>query len=82
MSRPLPFLALFVFVGIAAAEPPRFRFALGETLAYHLVQTTNVVETVVDQKTSKPVETTVSTKARSRAPLEGGRRGCQGRGDG
>jgi len=62
MSRSLGLLAVLVCAGVVAAEPPRFRFVKGETLAYHLVQTTNVVETVVDEKTSKAVETTVTTK--------------------
>jgi hypothetical protein len=62
MSRPFSLVALVVFTTAAAAEPPRFRFVKGETLGYHLVQTTNVVETVLDEKTNKPVETTVTTK--------------------
>jgi hypothetical protein len=62
MSRLLALVPLVVFAAVAAAEPPRFRFVKGETLAYHLVQTTNVVETVPDDKTNKPVETTVATK--------------------
>jgi hypothetical protein len=63
MSRPLSLVTLVLFAGLASAEPPRFRFAKGETLAYRLVQTTNVTETVPDEKTNKPVETTVATKA-------------------
>ena len=63
MFRPLPVLALVLFAGVSVAEPPRFRFVRGETLAYHLVQMTNVSETVIDEKTSKPVVTTVTTKA-------------------
>jgi hypothetical protein len=56
-------VTLFALTGIASAEPPRFRFLKGETLAYRLVQTTNVTETVVDEKANKPVETKVVTKA-------------------
>lgn len=47
----------------ARADAPRFQFQKGETLTYHLVQTTRVVETVPDEKTNKPVETEVTTKA-------------------
>ena len=63
MSRPLSLVTLLLIAGLAFAEPPRFRFIKGETLAYHLVQTTNVTESVPDEKTNKPVETTVATKA-------------------
>jgi hypothetical protein len=63
MSRPLNLVTLLLVAGVVSAEPPRFRFAKGETLAYRLVQTTNVTETVVDEKTNQPVETTVATKA-------------------
>ena len=63
MSRPLSLLVLVLVAGVTAAEPPRFRFTKGETLAYRLIQTTNVTETVPDEKTNKPVETTVATKA-------------------
>jgi hypothetical protein len=62
MSRPLSLVVLIVFGTVAAAEPPRFHFAKGETLSYHLVQTTNITETVPDEKTNKPVETAVATK--------------------
>jgi len=47
----------------ARADAPRFRFHKGETLAYHLVQTTRITETVPDEKTTKPVETEALTKA-------------------
>lgn len=63
MSRPLSLVALVLVASVASAEPPRFRFAKGETLSYRLVQTTNVTETVPDEKTARPVETTVATKA-------------------
>jgi hypothetical protein len=63
MSRSLSLVVVVVVGASASAEPPRFRFAKGETLAYHLVQTTNVTEMVTDEKTNKPVETTVATKA-------------------
>lgn len=63
MCRLLVLVALVLFAAPAAAEPPRFRFAKGETIAYRLVQTTDVSETVPDEKTGKPAETTVATKA-------------------
>ena len=63
MSRSLNLVALVLVAGVASAEPPRLRFAKGETLTYRLVQTTNVTESVPDEKTNKPVETTVATKA-------------------
>jgi hypothetical protein len=62
MRRPLSLVVVLLVAVPATAEPPRFRFAKGETLAYHLVQTTNVTESVPDEKTNKPVETTVATK--------------------
>jgi hypothetical protein len=46
----------------ARAEVPRFRFQKGETLAYHLAQTTRITETIPDDKTGTPVETEVLTK--------------------
>lgn len=55
-----------VFLAIAfpvRAEPARFKFAKGETLAYTILQTTRVTETLVDEKSSKPTETTLQTKA-------------------
>lgn len=63
MSRPFALVVLMLFTALASAEPPRFRFTRGETLAYRLVQTTNATELVLDEKTSKPVETTIATKA-------------------
>ncbi|HVK10224.1 MAG TPA: hypothetical protein VM597_15765 [Gemmataceae bacterium] len=60
MSRALVLVALVA--AAARADAPRFRFATGETLSYHLVQTTQVVETAPDEKTNKPVETKSTTK--------------------
>jgi len=51
-----------VLAGALHAEAPRFQFQKGETLTYHLVQNTKVVETVADEKTSKPVESESTTK--------------------
>jgi hypothetical protein len=62
MSRSFGLCAIVVLASTACAEPPRFRFAKGETLAYHLVQSTNVADKVLDEKTGKPVETAVATK--------------------
>ena len=56
------FAASLAMAGSLYAESPRFRFHKGETLAYHLVQTTKVIETVPDEKTNKPVETESTTK--------------------
>ena len=52
---------LFAIVSGVHAEAPRFQFRQGETLAYHLVQTTRIVETVADEKTGKPGETESTT---------------------
>jgi hypothetical protein len=62
--RCLIFLAVVAVtvVAEARAEAPRFRFHKGETLAYHLVQTTRITESVPDEKTNKPVETEALTK--------------------
>ena len=63
MSRSLSLVAVVLLGATATADTPRFRFAKGESLDYRLVQTTNVTEVVPDEKTNKPVETKVSTKA-------------------
>lgn len=62
MARPLCFVVLALSTSSAFAEPVWFRFAQGETLAYRLVQTTNVTETVIDEKSKKPVERAVATR--------------------
>ena len=49
MSRPLSLVALFLLGAVAAAAPPPFRFTKGETLSYHLVQTTNIAESMPDE---------------------------------
>jgi hypothetical protein len=54
-------ICLAIVAGVHA-EAPRFQFRQGETLTYHLVQTTKVVETVADEKTNKPVESESTTK--------------------
>lgn len=46
----------------ASADGPRFQFRKGETLTYHLVQTTKVVEVVLEEKTAKPQEVEANTK--------------------
>lgn len=63
MRRPIFAAVLSVLsVAVARGDAPRFRFHKGETLAYHLVQTTRITETVPDEKTDKPAETEVLTK--------------------
>lgn len=62
MFRALVSVTLVAGVGSARADAPRFQFVKGETLTYHLVQTTRVVETVTDDKTNKSVETEATTK--------------------
>lgn len=39
----------------ARAEPAAFKFTKGEVLTYNVVQTTKATETIIDEKTSKPV---------------------------
>src|SRR5262245_14037012 len=62
MFRPLSFIAVALSAAVASADAPRFKFQKGDTLAYHLVQTTNVTESVPDEKTNKPIESAVATK--------------------
>lgn len=61
MLRLLPIVPLLV-LGTVRAEVPRFQFTKGETLSYRLTQTTKITDTVVDDKTGKPVATVSSTK--------------------
>jgi hypothetical protein len=61
MCRHAIVVALFAAT-FAWADAPRFQFRKGETLSYHLVQTTRIIESVLDEKTSKPVESASSTK--------------------
>jgi hypothetical protein len=44
------------------AETPRFKFRKGETLTYHLVQTTKVTESVPDEKGSKTADIEATTR--------------------
>jgi hypothetical protein len=63
MRRSVLVVALALAAATAAqAEAPRFRFHKGETLAYHLVHTTRITETIPDEKTNKPVEVEALTK--------------------
>jgi len=57
-----PVFVAVLFAAALHAEAPRFRFQKGETLSYHLVQTTKVIETIPDDKTNKPVESESTTK--------------------
>src|SRR4051812_19974087 len=45
------FVALVLAASVATANDPRFRFTKGETLTYRMVRTTEVTETVLDEKT-------------------------------
>src|SRR3954451_4054781 len=58
----LVFGLLLVAVATTHAQS-RFQFRKGEVLTYHLVQTTTINETVLDEKTNKPIDTEVTTKA-------------------
>ena len=49
-------LLLSAATAAQAADPPRFKFEKGQTLTYTIVQATKAVETIIDEKTSKPVE--------------------------
>jgi len=56
-------VASFVLVAHARAEQPaRFKFSKGQELTYNVVQTTKASETLIDEKTNKPVETENLTK--------------------
>src|SRR5262245_66678700 len=57
----VPIAICLAMVDSSRADAPRFQFRQGETLTYHLVQTTRVVETVADEKTNKPVESESAT---------------------
>ena len=61
MSR-FAFLVLLALCVTANAEAPRFKFEKGETLTYHIVQTTAINETVLEEKTDKPIESATTTK--------------------
>jgi hypothetical protein len=58
----LAVIGIATLTSVVRGEAPRFRFHKGETLTYHLVQTTKVIETVPDDKTNKPVESESTTK--------------------
>ncbi|WP_020468971.1 hypothetical protein [Zavarzinella formosa] len=62
MKRILLSLAtLFFSLTGASADSPRFKFKTGETLQYHIDQKTEITETVIDEKTSKPETKKVAT---------------------
>jgi len=46
----------------ALGEPARFKFEKGQVLTYNVVQATKVNETIIDEKTNKPVEQEHITK--------------------
>src|SRR5262245_36822849 len=64
MSRlfALAAFGLVAFAMPARADGPRFQFHKGETLTYHVVQTTRVTETVTDEKSDKSVVAECTTK--------------------
>jgi hypothetical protein len=59
---------LAIFIGLsssmsaAAADAARFKFEKGQVLTYHVVQATTATETVIDEKTTKPIEQQHVTK--------------------
>ena len=57
----LAVLAVLSCTAFVRADAPRFKFQKEEILAYHLVQTTKIRETVFDEKTNKPVDSETST---------------------
>jgi hypothetical protein len=58
----ITFASLVAFAGVTSAEAPRFRFQRGETLSYHIVQTTRIIDTALDEKTEKPLVVEATTK--------------------
>jgi len=64
MARTLSiaFACLIAFAGIARADAPRFHFQKGETLSYHVVQTTRIIDTALEEKTEKPLVVEATTK--------------------
>ena len=46
----------------APAEPARFKFEKGQVLTYTIVQVTKATETIIDEKTTKPVDQEHLTK--------------------
>lgn len=58
----IAFATLIAFAGIVAAEGPRLRFQKGETLSYHVVQTTRIIDTTLEEKTEKPLVVEATTK--------------------
>jgi hypothetical protein len=64
MFRALILAAVISLLGAlpASAEPARFKFEKGQVLTYNIVQSTKVVEVIIDEKTNKPVEQEHYTK--------------------
>jgi hypothetical protein len=54
---------LFLLLGAmkVSAEPAKFRLQKGQVLAYKVVQTTKITETLIDDKTGKPADMEHST---------------------
>ncbi len=66
MFRAFQLAAVFaLFAATAtAAEPARFKFEKGQTLTYTILHTTKVTETIIDEKTEKPVDQEQFTRHR------------------
>jgi hypothetical protein len=58
----IAFACLVSIAGVTEAEAPRFRFQKGETLSYHVVQTTRIIDTALEEKTEKPLVVEATTK--------------------
>jgi hypothetical protein len=61
-------LSLTILIGLLASssaraeDAARFKFTKGEVLTYSIIQTTKAAETIIDEKTNKPVDQVDSTK--------------------
>ncbi len=61
-------LSLTILIGLSASssvrseDAARFKFAKGEVLTYSIVQTTKAAETIIDDKTNKPVDQESASK--------------------
>jgi len=62
MIRTFAFAVSLLVAGSSMAEPARFKFTAGQNLTYTVVQTTKATETLIDEKTSKPVDQENLTK--------------------
>ncbi len=58
----LSIVGLIACTSLLRAEPPRFQSHKGETLSYHAVQTTKIVQSIPDEKTGKPIVDDATTR--------------------